>query len=118
MGEPTYFLWLGIWGNTDQRTSTIDDFESIVLYADGESITLEAEGWTVGAIGASQRVYVKPVASATDAYYRVTFDQLRLIAEASDIRIRAGRIEPLQYTPWAAYADSKSALVEFIRHVN
>lgn len=49
-----------------------DGFETIVIFADGEPLPLEVAGWTVAAIGASEPVNLKPVASAADAYYYVS----------------------------------------------
>ena len=51
-----------------------DDLESIVIFADGEPLLFELSGWTPDTIGASEPVYVKPMASAADAYYQVTMD--------------------------------------------
>ena len=89
-GSHQYYLWVGSWA-TMQRSSVSehrDGFESIVVFADGEPLVLELSGWTPAAIGASEPTYLKPVASSTDAYYRVTVDQIRMIAGARDIRLR------------------------------
>ena len=92
-GDYRYYLWLGIWNTMAdaQSDQSRDGFESIVIFADGEPLPLEIAGWTVAAIGASKPVYLKPVASAADAYYAVTVDQLRLIAEARDVRLKNHR---------------------------
>ena len=120
MGQREYFLWLGIWGSSDsgERGRKMDDFEAIVLYADGEPLSLEVKGWTPGSIGVSEDVYVKPVASALDGYYRVTVDQMRLIAESRDLELRAGATRPQRYVPWDSPEGSSQALVAFLRELD
>jgi hypothetical protein len=120
MGQREYFLWLGIWGSSDsaERGRKMDDFEAIVLYADGEPLSLEVKGWTPGSIGASDDVYVKPVASALDGYYRVTVDQMRLIAESRDLELRAGATRPQRYVRWDSPDASSQALVAFLRELD
>jgi len=117
MGQREYFLWLGIWGTSDsgERGRKMDDFESVVLYVDGEPLGLEVRGWTPGSIGASRDVYVKPVASALDGYYQVTIDQMRLIAESHDLELRAGLMRPQRYVPWDSAKNSTQAIVSFLR---
>lgn len=119
MGQRNYYLWLGIWGTSDStdRSSQLDDFESIVVFADGEPLSLEVKGWTPESIGISEPAYVKPVASATDGYYRVTIDQIRLIAEARDLEVRAGSARPQRYTPWSSAATPSSSLHAFLKRV-
>jgi len=119
-GANQYFLWVGIW-NTMQ-TATLaehrDGFESIVLYADGEPLSLELSGWTPAAIGASEPVYLKPVATSADAYYRVTADQIRLIAESRDIRLRTTGTLPKEYELWNDQKSARSDLTEFLGRVS
>lgn len=115
-GDYRYFLWLGIWNTMEdpRADQSRDGFESIVIFADGEPLPLEIAGWTAAAIGASKPVYLKPVASATDAYYAVTVDQLRLIAEARDVRLKTtgSRNEP--YEPWDNQKSAKAGLIKFL----
>ena len=56
MGSYNHYLWLGIWSSlTNQQLSDQrDGFESIVIFADGEPLRLELEGWTLASIGVSQ----------------------------------------------------------------
>lgn len=119
MGSRSYYIWLGVWGSSDStdRSSQMDDFESVVVYADGEPLGLEISGWTPQSIGLSESVYVKPVASATDGYYRVTIDQIRLMAEANDIEIRAGTMMPRHYIQWDTTASGNDAIVRFVHDV-
>mgnify|MGYP001821201420 FL=1 len=116
-GDYRYYLWLGIWNTMEdaQLGPSRDGFESIIVFADGEPLPLEVAGWTIAAIGASEPVYLKPVASAADAYYAVTIDQIRLIAEAADVRIQAAGTRTRNYEPWDDQKAAKSALREFLK---
>ena len=101
-GAREYYLWIGLWGSmrTD-LTEVRDAFESLTIIADGEPMPLDVVGWTPDAIGVSRSVYVHPVAAGSDAYYAVTVDQIRMIAEASSVEIRPGGIGGV-YLPWQA----------------
>lgn len=115
-GTYRYYLWLGIW-NTMQDATTADardGFDAVVVFADGEPLPLEISGWTPAAIGASEPVYMKPVASAADAYYEVTVDQLRIIAEAKDVRMQPSGPQGRFYEPWDDQTSAKACLVEFL----
>ena len=94
-----------------------DGFESIVVFADGEPLPLQIAGWTATAIGASESVYLKPVASAADAYYEVTLDQLRLISEAKDIRLQSTGTRRGSYEPWDDQKSAKAGLLEFLASI-
>lgn len=119
MGQKNYFIWLGVWGSSDtvDRSSQMDDFESVVVFADGEPLSLVVNGWTPESIGLSESTYVKPTASATDGYYRVTIDQIRLMAEARDLEIRAGSTRPQRYTPWESASTTSASMQAFLREV-
>jgi hypothetical protein len=116
-GHYQYFLWLGIW-NTNHTVSEADGrdgFDSIVLFVDGEPLTLDVSGWTPDTIGASAPVYMQPVASALDAYYEVTVDQLRVIAEGDDLSILTTGFRSHSFELWdeqiAARADFRRFVV-------
>jgi hypothetical protein len=118
-GDYRYFLWVGIW-NTMQSAAAItsrDGFETIVIVVDGEPMTLDLAGWTPAAIGASVPVYVKPVASAADAYYAVTVDQLRFVAEAGDIRLRTTGSRPREFSLWSTQHEARRSLLAFLDRV-
>ncbi len=116
MGNNSYYLWLGIWSTmrNEARSAQRDGFESVILYADGEPLPLEFAGWTLDAIGVSEPVYVKPVASAADAYYRVTVDQIRLIAESSEIQLRVGTAQPKSYALWDKQGSANASIRAFV----
>jgi len=115
-GDYRYFLWLGIW-NTNQ-TPSIDErrdgFDSIVLFVDGEPLALDIAGWTPEAIGASEPVYPQPVASALDAYYRVTADQIRLLAAAADIQLQTTGFASRSFIPWDNQAAARQSMQRFV----
>lgn len=91
-----------------------DGFESIIVFADGEPLTFELAGWTPESIGTSEPTYMKPVASASDAYYEVTADQIRLIAGARDIRLRSTGAFPKEFQLWDEQISAKNSLAEFL----
>jgi len=116
MGVNSYYLWMGIWSTMqdDIRSAQRDGFDTVIIYADGEPLPLELAGWTLDVIGVSEPVYVKPVASAADAYYRVTVDQIRLIAESSDIQLRVGTARPKSYSLWDKQGSANASIRAFI----
>ena len=117
-GSYTYFLWLGIWSTLDDasRWTQRDGFENIVVYADGEPLQLEVAGWSAETIGASRPVFVKPVASAADAYYAVTVDQIRMIAEARDLVLQTSSPPVKQYRRWREEDAGAVAMRQFVTH--
>jgi hypothetical protein len=117
MGSHSYYLWLGIWSTIryeDRQSEQRDGFESVILFVDGEPLPLEFAGWTLDAIGVTEPVYVKPVASAANAYYRVTIDQIRLLAEADVIQLHAGTAKPRTYALWENQASAYASLRAFL----
>ena len=90
------------------------DFASVVIFADGEPFLLDVSGWTQAAIGVSEPVYAKPVASSADAYYRVTADQIRLIAQASELRLRTTGVSPRDFELWDKQRLARQGLQAFI----
>jgi len=116
MGDYSYYLWLGIWSTISdaERSFQRDGFDSVTLYADGEPLQLELVGWTLESIGVSEPVYVKPVASAADAYYRVTIDQIRLIANAREIELHAGTAPVRVYLMWDRQDSAHASMREFV----
>lgn len=115
-GDRRYFLWLGAWTtNTGNRYSTRQsDFESVVLLIDGEPMILDAAGWLPADIGISEPAYIKPVATTTDVYYRVTEDQVRLLAQSADIRLLCADGTGPEYVLWVPQRAAWAGLDEFI----
>ena len=118
-GNYLYYLWVGSWANMQRSrvSEHRDGFESIVVFADGEPLVLELSGWTPAAIGVSESTYLKPVASSTDAYYRVTVDQIRMIAAARDIRLRTSGSRPKEYELWDDQTVAKAEFAAFLERV-
>lgn len=115
-GDYRYYLWLGIWNTMEdaQGQQSRDGFESIVIFADGEPLPLEVTAWAVAGIGASEPIYLKPVASAADAYYAISVDQIRLIAEADEVRIQTTGSRNRSYESWDNQKSAKAALRRFL----
>ena len=116
-GDYQYYLWLGIW-NTNQ-TPNLEErsngFDSIVIFVDGEPLVLELAGWTPASVGASEAVYSQPVASALDAYYPLTFDQVRLIAFSNDIQLRTTGSAPRSFELWDSQSAARAGFQQFLQ---
>ena len=115
MGRHSYYLWMGIWSTVASADPgrVHDNFESVILFVDGEPLPLEAAGWTLDAVGLSESAYVRPVASATDAYYPVTLDHIRMLANADDIVLRTEGFDGRSYRPWDRQRETMAKLQEF-----
>ncbi len=115
-GSYQYYLWLGAWSSMQsvETAEHQDSLESIVLFVDGEPMSLDLAGWTPKAIGASAPVYLKPAASSVDAYYRVTADQIRLIARSTDLRLQTSGINGREFIPWDYQQIARTELLEFL----
>jgi len=116
-GSYRYYLWISSWSTMQvpDLVSVRDGLESIVIFADGEPLLLELSGWAPDTMGVSEPVYLKPMASAADAYYQVTADQIRLIAESSDLRLRTAGPQPRDFELWDDQTSAKASLAEFLR---
>lgn len=115
-GTYQYYLWVNSW-STMQVTDVArvrDGLESIVVFADGEPLLLELSGWAPDIMGVSEPVYLTPAASAADAYYQVTIDQIRLIAESVDIRLRTAGPTPHEFELWDDQSSARQSLTEFV----
>ena len=114
-GQYRYFLWIGIWttGQETDDTRRRDSFESPVLFIDGEPFQLQLAGWNPESIGASEGIYVKPVASAIDAYYEVTLDIIRLLVNSADVRIRSSGEYATSFEPWDDQQTARDNLRDF-----
>ena len=117
-GSYRYYLWVSSWSTMQvpDLVSVRDGLESIVIFADGEPLLLELSGWAPDTMGLSEPIYLKPMASAADAYYQVTVDQIRLIAESSDLRLRTAGPQPRDFELWDDQTSAKASLAEFLRH--
>ena len=118
-GNYKYYLWVGIWSTLQPSASSerLDEFESVVLIADGEPLLFDAVGWTPASIETSTPVYPKPVATALDVYYRVTSDQIRLIANARDLQLRTTGATPLEFNVWGEQKAARRDINEFLHRV-
>jgi hypothetical protein len=83
------------------------------LFIDGEPFQLQVAGWNPEAIGASEGIYAKPVASAIDAYYEVTLDIIRLLVNSSDVRLRSSGEYATSFEPWNDQQAAAESLRDF-----
>jgi len=115
-GDYQYYLWVGAWHSMQlvDAAEHQHDLESIVLFADGEPLLLDLAGWTPEAIGTSEPIYLKPAASSIDVYYRVTADQIRVIANARDLRLRTSGQLAREFVPWDNQQLARSELLAFL----
>jgi hypothetical protein len=118
MGDHRYYLWLGIWTTlpSDFSGDQRDGFEAVTLFADGEPLMLQLAGWTPDAFGGSEDIYIKPVASAADAYYEVTFDQIRMIAASTELRLLTSGPHQDSYELWDSQRSAMDAFRQFVDH--
>ena len=120
MGRYGYFLWLAIW-NTTLNEHLADEqygFSSMTLLVDGEALVLDAAGSMPDVIGASRSVYGKPFATSAQIYYEVTLDQLRVIADAADIRIQSTGSELHEYVLWDSPESAHDRLQAFMDYLD
>jgi len=119
-GSYKYYLWLGIWNTlqTGGLEELRDGFESIVLIADGEPLLFDVAGWTPAAIETSEPVYPKAFAASLDAYYRVTADQIRVIAEARDLQLRTTGSLPREFELWGDQKTARRDIQQFLNRVS
>ena len=118
-GSYRYYIWISAWSTmeTADLAERRDRLESIIVFADGEPVILKLAGWTPEAIGTSEPTYLKPVASAADAYYEVTIDQIRHITNAKDIRLGSGSSRSDSYEPWDDQGAVRESMRAFLEHV-
>lgn len=112
-GDYRYYIWLGIW-TADGDAAAHEEFDSIIISANGAKVRLTIKSRTATAIGASQPIYSKPFSTTVDAYYEVAVDQLRLFAKAAELRLHTGGSKRLTFEPWDNQERGKAALLEFV----
>jgi hypothetical protein len=116
MGSLQYFLWLGIseTQHFEIKGEHPDGFESIVLIADDEKFPLNVHGWTHAAIGSSEAIYEKLFQSSVDAYYEVTPEQIRLLADADAIELHTTGPSSTEFVLLYRQTRAKDDLTEFL----
>lgn len=119
MGSLRHFLWLGISEVDDTKDAEGHPagFESIIFSAGDEEFQLDVLDWTHEAIGTSERVYKKLFSSSTDAYYEITLDQIRVLAESDGMKIRTTGSVPKEFVVWYKPDTVRSDLSEFLKAV-
>jgi hypothetical protein len=120
MGRERYYLWLAIWSTNETRynDSRSNDFELVTIFADGEPMLLDVAGWTPSAVGATRSIYTKPVSSATEAFYEVSIDQIRLLGTAVEIRVQTSGERSTSYEMWDSSESATRGFREFLKSVS
>ena len=120
MGRDRYYLWLGVWSTVEIKYDDrrLNGFELVTVYADGEPMLLNLAGWTPGAVGATRSFYSKPVSSAQEAYYEVSIDQIRMLGEATEIRVQTTGESSESYEMWEKSESATRGFREFLSAVN
>ena len=119
MGVLEYYLWLGIWDrdNFDSGEDRPNAYASIVILTDTESLPFEIHGWGHESIGTSEPFYKKIFPENVDAYYEVSLDQIKLIAEATSLKLESTGPEQKRFVPWYNQDKAKSDLQAFLSAV-
>ena len=119
MGDLHYYLWLGIstLDSMSNENTDPEDFESVEVVAGNETFQLDVHGWTPAAIGASEPVYNKLFRSSSNAYYRVTLEQIQLLAETDDLKLYSTGSEREEFVPWYKQETARNDLTEFLESV-
>jgi len=119
MGRNRYYLWLGIWSTikTTYDDSRADGYSLVTVYADGEPMLLNLAGWNSTAIGVSRPIYSRPVSGAHEAYYEVSIDQIRMLAEAQEIRVLTSGDRSTSYEMWDNSESATRGFREFLTSV-
>jgi hypothetical protein len=119
MGRERYYLWLAIWTTieTPYDDSRAKSFELVTIYADGEPMLLNLAGWTSAAVGATRPIYTKPVSSASEAFYEVSIDQIRLLGTAAEIRVQTSGERGVSYEMWDTSNSATRGFREFLETV-
>jgi hypothetical protein len=120
MGARKYYLWLGIsdFNLMADETKYPEEFNSILLVGHGDTIRLDVYGWTAVAIGATDPVYERLFGSSIDAYYEVNLDQIRLLTDADNLKLRTTGSSPKEFGSWYKQATFRSDLSEFLQIVS
>ena len=119
IGTLRYYLWLGI--TEIVQVADADDhpegFDSIALIVDDAEIRLDAYGWMADAIGASEPVYQKLFPTSAEAYYKITLDQIQLLASSDSVKLRTTGSSPKEFVPLLGHTAFRGDLAEFLRIV-
>jgi hypothetical protein len=119
MGALEYFLWLGIWDrdNFDSGETHPDAYASIVILTETGSLPFEIHGWSHQSIGTSERVYKKIFPEDLDAYYKISLEQIKMLAEATSVKVATTGPESKRFVPWYNQDRGQSDLRAFVSAV-
>ena len=120
VGERSYYLWLGLWSTIDRRSDTTAPFRQnnavLTVFANDRSISLERFTRDPGRIGTTDWAYIVDDPQARHAYYRVTVDELRLMAASEILTLSVGASAEAMHV-YRHWDQDKSSLDSFIAQV-
>lgn len=120
MGGLEYYLWLGIWDrdNFNSGGNHPDAYASIVILTDTDNLSFDVHGWSHASIGTSERAYKKIFAEDLDAYYKVSLEQIRIIAESSSLKLETVGPQSKRFSPWYNQEKAQADLQAFVSAVS
>ncbi|HJP38892.1 MAG TPA: hypothetical protein QF499_07145 [Gammaproteobacteria bacterium] len=115
-GQHDYLLWLGIWSTIDRLwlpyESVRENFQTVYLVTDGEPMELEVKAWSGTELGIKNTVYSTPVKSALNAFYIVSQEQIRELANAENIFVYLSANAPSSYG-YKLWKEGSQSFAEF-----
>jgi hypothetical protein len=119
MGALEYFLWLGIWDRDifNSGEAQPDGYASIVIVTEAESLPFEIHDWNHASIGTSERAYEQIFPEELDAYYEVSLEQIKMLAEATSLKLQTTGPEAKRFVPWYNQDKGKADLQAFVSAV-
>ncbi len=119
-GDRNYYLWLGLWSTIDRSFTSEAGYRPgngiLQVFVDDRKLVFERYTEHVRKIGTAKPVYAISDPNTRTAFYRVTIDELRLMAESDYLSVAAGDAsESLRtYSQWDA---GNQSLVDFVAQV-
>lgn len=119
-GQYSYYLWVGLWSTIDRRFGSQAEFRPTAdwLLLDGDDHQLELPMFSDDSmlVGISDRLFAVGDPNTVEAYYKVTADDLRLIASADVLTLSVGaeRDKTRRYSLWE---QDKAGLQRFVTRV-
>ena len=120
VGERSYYLWLGLWSTIDRRSGTRalfrQDNSVLNVFANDRNINLKRFTRDPARIGTTDWAYIVDDPQARHAYYRVTIEELRLMADAEILTVSVGSAPGAMHV-YRHWDEDKNSLKSFIAQV-
>jgi|GEM_PF-1175198 len=117
-GHREYYLWLHYCSTIDRsRNARVVAPNGIFLFPDGRPMEMLRVRMTPLGRFSKAEPYAVPVVGGHTLYYRVTGDQLQILARAEEIRIVAedGSTKTDEYTVWNGAENGFKAFANYLR---